>query len=253
VSGLEKSWSKFFKSGFYEQGWSLKIDPQRTREEVEGVLELLKPKSGSHIIDWCGGWGRHSVEFAKRGFEVTLLDFAPNHIERAKKAMQEAGVHLNLVCTDFRQTPSHIQANCAVNLFTAGISYLTEEDDIAALKSLHAALKPHALFMIDTMNLFWLVQNYIPKGWSESEDRSMRILESREFNFLINRNFSETTIIRRSGTSEEVQTLDHRIYSPAELASVLKRAGFTPIKLFGDFDGQPFTFDSRRIIMICEK
>lgn len=252
MSSLEQLWDKFFKSGFYEEGWRLKIDPQRTLEEVKGVLNLLKPKLGNHILDWCGGWGRHAIELAKLGYEVTLLDFAPNHIEMAKHAMTETCVHLDLVCADFRQTPPTIQADFAVNLFTAGISYLAEEDDIQALKSLHEALKPGARFLLDTLNLFWLVQHYNSHGWSESNDESVRMLEKREFNFLTNRNFSETTM-QRAGQPEEVQTLDHRIYSAAELASVLKRAGFEPIELYGDLDGQPFTFDSRRIVMISQK
>ena len=44
---------------------------------------------------------------------------------------------------------------------------------------------------------------------------------------------------------------DHslRVYSPAELARVLKTAGFVPQDLFGDFEGSEFTLNSKRVVM----
>lgn len=249
---LERDWDDFFQSGFYATGWSWTIDAQRTVEEVDGVIALLNPSPGSHILDWCGGWGRHAIGLAKRGFRVTLLDFAEKHIKMARQAASDAGIELNLLHADFRQTPVTIQADYAVNLFTAGLGYYTEEDDIRALSTLHAALKPGAKFLIDTMNLFWLVKNYIPRGWSQSSDGQIRHLGSRQFDYLTNRNRSEE-ILLKVDEPERKQFLDHRIYSPSELASVLRRAGFEPVALYGDFKGGEFTFDSRRIVMISER
>lgn len=249
---LEKAWENFFWTGFYADGWEFGIEPERTQKEVEGVLNLLNLPLGAHILDWCGGWGRHSLELAKRGFQVTLLDFTPSHIEWARRGAEEAGISLNLICADFRQTPASVQADFAVNLFTAGIGYLTEEDDVQALSSLHTALKPGALFLLDTMNLFWLVKNYQPRGWRESPDDTRRLWEKREFDFLTNRNHAEI-ICQETGGEERRQQTDHRIYSPAELAAVLRQAGFEPVQLYGEFDGQEFNFDSRRLIMISRR
>lgn len=248
----EKRWDEFFANGFYFEGWDFRIDPQQTQAEVDGILALLKPRSGIHLIDWCGGYGRHAVEFAKRGFQVTLLDKAPNHIEMARQAAEQAGVSIELVCADFRQTPALVQADFAVNLFTSGIGYLTEEDDVQALRSLYAALKPGALFLLDTMNLFWLARNYQPKGWEGDESGKKRLFDAREFDFWTNRNHSKT-ILWKEGQPERQMENDHRIYTPSELAAVLRRAGFEPVELRGGFDGQPFDFDNRRIIMISRR
>jgi len=249
---LEKRWQDFFWSEFYSEAWELKIDPQRAGQEVDGVLKLLDPSPGSHVLDWCGGWGRHSIPLAKKGFKVTLLDFAPNHIERAKKAAEATGVELNLICTDFRQTPASVEADFAVNLFTSGIGYLEESDDLLALKSLYTALNPGALFLLDTMNLFWLVRNYQARSGDMSKDGSQRLIEQREFDFWTNRNLSRLLYWEKD-KKEVKQRLEHRIYSPAELASLLNRAGFKPLRLYGDFDGSPFGFDTKRLILVSEK
>lgn len=250
MTGLYKKWKEFFDD-FYFQGWGWTIDDERTQREVDGVLELLKPPRGSHLLDWCGGWGRHAIEFAKRGFEVTLLDFALNHIEMAEAEMKKAGVELKLIHADFRETPVGVRADYAVNLFTAGIGYLTEQDDVIALTSLYRAMKPGGKLLIDTMNLFWLVRNYKSEGWSENEDGTIRHLSKREFDYFSNRNRSSEILLVNN--EEREAELDHRIYSPAELIAVLRRTGFNPTELYGDFDGSEFSFDSPRIVMVSEK
>lgn len=249
---LEQQWKEFFWSGFYADAWGFRIDPQKAEQEVNGVLNLLSPTPGSHILDWCGGWGRHSIILAQKGFKMTLLDFTPSHIQMAEQAAKAAGVELSLIQADFRQTPAHIQADFAVNLFTSGIGYLTEEDDLLALQSLYAALKPKALFLLDTINLFWIVKNYQPNGSGMSEDKSKRFIEQRQFDFWTNRNFSELLYWERGGKEVE-QRLEHRIYSAAELAKILRRAGFEPLELYGDFDGQPLDFNSGRLIIVSKR
>ncbi len=247
---LEKQWFDFFASGFYGEAWDFRKNFQ-TEEEIEGVLNLLQPKPGSHFLDWCGGEGRHSLILAQKGFEVTLLDWAPNHIEEAKRKSKEAGVKINFICTDFRETPSSIQADYAINMFTAGIGYFEEEDDSKALKSLHAALKKDALFLLDTLNLFWLVRHYQKRAGYMSPDRRERIIEEREFDLWTNRNKSRTLYWNRG--REEEKTFNQHIYSPAELIKLLKSSGFEPLELYGEFDGRPLSFDTERMIVVSRR
>ena len=60
------------------------FDKKDTEKEVDGVLAMMKPEPGSHILDWCGGWGRHAIPLAKRGFQVTLMDFSKEYLEQAE-------------------------------------------------------------------------------------------------------------------------------------------------------------------------
>lgn len=253
MAGLEQAWQEFFQSGFYaDRFWSFGIKPEQTFKEVEGVIKMLSIPAGAKVLDWCGGWGRHSLELARRGFRVTLLDFAQNHLARAQQDAEAVNLPLETVLADFRQTPSWIQADFAINLFTAGIGYLTEEDDIKALMSLRLALKPGALFLLDTINLFWLAKNYRASDWRQNDTGTQRLLEEREFDFLTNR-IRARLVYWEQGKEERRAVTDHRAYSPAELANILRIAGFQPLQLYGGFDGQPFSFDSRRLVMISRR
>ena len=249
----KEGWIYSFFGGeqsLYSKAYPWTFTAQQTEEEVESVLRLLKPKPKSHILDWCGGWGRHSIGFAKRGFRVTLLDLTKEYIEKAKADAGKAGARINTVCADFRETPSSIQADYAVNLFTSGIGFLEPEDDLRALKSLHQALKPKAKFLIDTVSLFWIVKNFQEKGWRDSPDKTKRVLEERKFDFWTNRNYATVIFQDTAKKIEEKEQVNIHMYTPAELSGLLRQTGFEPVELYGDFDGSEFNFDSRRLIMI---
>ena len=51
------------------------------------------------MLDLACGFGRHSLEFARRGYDVTGIDITPAYIdyanEQAKKRKFECKVHLS--------------------------------------------------------------------------------------------------------------------------------------------------------------
>lgn len=64
------------------------------RLEFDTTMHFLKkylPKKGL-ILDAGGGPGRYTIEFAKRGYDVILLDLAPANLEFAKKQVRKAKV-----------------------------------------------------------------------------------------------------------------------------------------------------------------
>lgn len=238
------------KDDFYGRAYESRLDDERSELEVELVLELLKPKPGAHLFDWVGGWGRHTIHLAKRGFRVTLLDFCAEYIEKAKEAAAQAGVEIETVCADFRETPSSIQADYAINLFTAGLGYLTEEDDLIALRSLHAALKPKAKVLIDTMNLFWIVKNFQESMWEEPCERNIRFLTKHRFDSWANRIYASAILQDLEAGTEMEREHSERIFSAAGLSRLMRAADFEPVEIYGGLDGTPYGFDTRRLVMI---
>lgn len=251
----ERQWQNLFWSGDYEKIWTGagKIKPP-TEEELNGILELLRcyPSPRSTILDWAGGYGRVAIPLAQRGYNMVLLDYAPNHIAEAEAQATKAGVKLRLICADFRETPSDIQAYYAINMFTSGIGYLSEQDDLAALQSLCKALKRGARFLLDTMNLLWLAANFQEKSGRMSEQGDFVEVEERWFDFATNRLHSHHLYRDRNGKDVEHE-LDHRIYSAPELIKLLGIAGFECKGVYGDFDSRPLGLDTKRLIIVSQR
>ena len=56
---------------------------EATPEEVDRII-LLTGLAGGRVLDLCCGPGRHSVEFAARGFRVTGVDRTAFLVEKSK-------------------------------------------------------------------------------------------------------------------------------------------------------------------------
>ncbi|MCX6811094.1 MAG: class I SAM-dependent methyltransferase [Candidatus Berkelbacteria bacterium] len=254
---MAKTWvDELFVSGIYRRLWPTEADiligSERSAREVTWALKLLgDPKPGSHILDWCGGYGRHALELARRGYEVTLLDYTASHLDEARQYAQEHDLSLRLVQADFRQTPAEIQADYAINLFSSGLGYLGTVEDHEALRSLHHALKDGADILIELMNWYRLIRRFAPKSWLRSEDGSLVLLEERELDFA-HGEIKNHYLIIENGQSRRVKGR-HVIYTPDRLADLLLSCGFEAVAFFGDLDGSPFDLDSPRLVVHAQR
>ena len=86
---------KAMESDWYEKIWTLDIQNQSwvedTRRQVDFVLEKLQLRGDERILDLACGFGRHSLELARRGFSVTGVDITPSYIEFAREEAKREG------------------------------------------------------------------------------------------------------------------------------------------------------------------
>jgi ubiquinone/menaquinone biosynthesis C-methylase UbiE len=78
---VRKEWNRLVRSLYF------KLEFDTTMHFLEKYL----PKKG-RILDVGGGPGRYTVELAKQGYRMTLLDFTPANLEFACRQIRRAGV-----------------------------------------------------------------------------------------------------------------------------------------------------------------
>ena len=66
----------FFRSD-YLNVYGHMFTAERAEKESAFVARVLELKPGAQVLDLCCGQGRHSVQLAKRGLQVTGLDLNP--------------------------------------------------------------------------------------------------------------------------------------------------------------------------------
>src|SRR5438445_13281208 len=57
---------------------------ERTRQEVDGLVELLALQANQRILDCPCGYGRHSLALASRGFQVVGIDINKEELNIAR-------------------------------------------------------------------------------------------------------------------------------------------------------------------------
>lgn len=97
VDSESREYKRLVKTYYSEQGlveWKRLVRDAYHRLEFDTTLHYLKkylPPSG-HVLDAGGGPGRYTIELAKMGYDVSLLDFTPEFLEVARRKIRKAGV-----------------------------------------------------------------------------------------------------------------------------------------------------------------
>ena len=81
-------------AGMVDREWERLDRDDFHRLEYDTTWRFLKKylPAGGRVLDAGGGPGRYTVELARRGYDVVLLDLVAENLERAKEEIGRAGV-----------------------------------------------------------------------------------------------------------------------------------------------------------------
>ncbi len=221
----------------------------RTGAQVEFAIQALRLTPGARVLDIACGVGRHSIELARRGYQVTGLDLSPTLLHIAAERAQRAGVQVNWVHADMREIPFTQEFDAAFNIFSSWGYLESEDEDQKVLAAVARALKPGGAFLLETAHRDWLIRHFQPHIWNEGI--GVLVLEDRMLDLLGGRLLSTWTALYDDGRRRQWQ-MSIRQYTAAELRRMLENAGFTVSQSFGGYDGAPLTLDSSRLILVAE-
>ncbi len=87
----------------WDSYWQEHTDPAETYDNddrVIGAILSLGDVRGKRILEVGAGSGRDSIELARRGAKVTVIDYVPSSLTVVGDNAKAAGVHIDMVCGD---------------------------------------------------------------------------------------------------------------------------------------------------------
>jgi len=76
---MQSNWQETFFRGVALDAWRRVINPDMTRVEVDFLERALGVETGARLLDIPCGNGRHAIELAGRGYNLTGLDLRRVH------------------------------------------------------------------------------------------------------------------------------------------------------------------------------
>ncbi len=216
-------WQTFFDAD-YARVWSQFEVAGATAAQVEGLWSLLGLREGSRVLDAPCGYGRISRPLAERGASVLGVDQSQALLEQAER--ERGGLpasRLRYLRHDLRTPLAEEGFDCALNIFTS-LGYGTEEDDVAILATLRAAVRPGGLVFVET-NHRDLVAALFARGEPPTQRLPDGTLVVEEPRFDPVRGRVETSWHWSGPSGEGRKSASLRVYSATELVRLLERAG----------------------------
>lgn len=129
-----------------------------TRQELSAVQRLaekLETGLNSPVIDIACGPGRHSIQLALDGYDVTGLDFSPGLLELASESAAQrsnGGTRPTFTAGDMRQLDFEDGAFNTVLVLGNSFGYFSEDDNLRALSEAYRVLADRGFFCVEISN-----------------------------------------------------------------------------------------------------
>jgi len=237
--------------GFFEGEWLDLVAPtqdERAGDQVDLIVERLGLAPGARVLDVPCGWGRHTLELARRGFRVTGVDLSPASLERARVAAGGEGLEVELVELDMRELPWEAEFEAVLNLWSSFGYFETDAENERALAAMARALVPGGALLLDTINPPGLFRAFRAQTWQEVSGGAL-MLEERRYVLETGRIETTWTFVRPDGERSELR-FSLRQYTVAELAAMFTRVGLVLEATLGGWDGSELTLDSFRALLV---
>lgn len=223
-----KQWYEELFSNFAKK-YDNEVFTKGTLQEVDFIEQEIAANKKISILDVGCGTGRHSIELAKRGHQVTGIDLSDNMLERARQKASESGVKVNYQQADARDFHFDEKFDMVIMLCEGGFSLMeTDEMNFNILKNASACLNAKGKFIFTCLNalfpLYHSVKDLIDEGTTGVHNGKFDIMQFREF--------SDYDVKDDDGKSMALKC-NERYYAPSEIRFMLSLLGFTKIEIFG--------------------
>lgn len=249
---------KQMQKDWYKKIWTLDIQNmswvEDTKRQVDFLVEKLNLTGNERILDLACGFGRHSLELARRGFDVTGVDITPDYITYASQTAEKEKLNARFICSDIRDVKFENEFDVVLNMADGAVGYLENDDEnLKIFEVISKALKSGGKHFMDIMNGSYAVTHFPCKLWDAGEN----ILTLSDFEW---DNETKTLIYGQldyrygeplpKPVTEEGNTI--RLYTLDEIKEIYEGLGMKVYESYADFSGK-LSSDNDIQLMICSE
>lgn len=225
---------------------------ERTQIEVNGVVNLLNLKGGESILDLPCGYGRHSIELAKKGFKVTGCDLNPTHLEKARRKAELANLEINWLLGNMLNVEITAKFDAIINMFYSFGFFENDKDNLQVLRNFYQNLKPGGQFLFHTdVNIPYLLSGEYKTYEERILSSGAKLIIRDEYHIETKRINGSWTILR--GKDEVKKSYSVRVYDTEEFTDMCESVGFRETRCYSDWEKTPYSPKNEEMMIVAIK
>lgn len=230
---------------WYKYGWTLDIKKQswteNTADEVDFLEKALGLTGGERILDLACGYGRHSLELARRGYRVTGVDITPAYVDDANKNARKERLTAEFFCDDLRNLRFENEFDAVLNMADGAIGYLENDaENLKIFDVIAKALKPGGRSFIDVQSGDYADAHFPQRLWEAgTHGLTLSAFEWNPQTRVLLYGQSDYAYGEPLAKPEMPCGNPTRLYTQHELEQILRERGLEAYAAYADVNGTP--------------
>jgi SAM-dependent methyltransferase len=223
---------------------------EEDRHQVARLVALLGLPSGARVLDCPCGQGRHAHLLAEAGFDVDGVDLSAPLLAHARA--RGAGRTLRYRRGDMRRLPARWTGrfDAVLNLFTSFGFFDDPQDDVRVIAEFARVLAPGGVLVWHGGDRDGVMARFVARDWWTTTDGTL-VAQERSFDPLTG--FLTVESNWRGPHANEDRVHRIRLYTPSQLAELMRSSGLVVEQAFDGFTDEPVTRRTSEMLLIARK
>jgi len=249
---VSDQWYEDFFQGINCDMWKDAMPPEVTKQEVDFLLGELHLQSGQHLLDIPCGFGRHAIEFAKRGYKVTGVDISATFVNDLAEKINSEKLDINVIRADILKVDLNDTFSGAICLGNS-FGYFNFDKMKLFIEKVSSCLEMGGRFII---NSGMIAESILPNFSHYSKNKTYTVGEiTMEVNNVYHAEDSymiSDLLYTKAGRTER-HSYKHYVFTLGEIKRLLKLYGLRTIATYGSTSKAEYKAGDQQVYIVAEK
>ena len=252
TNNISDNWYQDFFEGINCELWENAIPDEITQQEVYFLLSELNLQKGQRILDIPCGFGRHAIEFSKRGLNVTGVDISQTFIDGLNEKTRAESLHIKTMKADILNMQLSETFDAAVCLGNS-FGYFNLDKMKVFIEKVSASLEPGAKFII---NSGMIAESIMPNFAKYAEHKVYTVGNiTMEVNNVYN--VADSFMISNLHYTKDGETEDHAykhyVFTLGEISRLLQSCGLNIIITYSSTAKETYKLGDPQVYIVSVK
>ncbi len=249
TSNISDTWYEDFFKGINCELWEIAIPQEWTNQEVEFLITELNIKQGQSILDIPCGFGRHSVELAKKGYKVTGVDISETFLKTLSEKIKADSLSIETIHSDILSLPinkTYAGAYCMGNSF----GYFNYDKMKVFVEKVSSSLEAGSRFIINSGMIAESILQTFKKNRSYTIGTITMDITN---NYNVEDSYMVSQLLYTKEGKTEEHTFKHYVYTLGEVKRLLKSYRLNTIATYSSTAKEEYKLGDQQIYIVAEK
>ncbi len=252
VNQIKDNWYEDFFQGINCEVWEKAIPAEYTKQEVDFLVTELNLQEGQHLLDIPCGFGRHAIEFSKRGFNVTGIDISETFIKGLTEKIISEKLNIKAIQADILAIQLNQKFSGAVCLGNS-FGYFNIDSMKLFVEKVSSSLETGSKFII---NSGMIAESILPNFINYKKNNSYTVgnikmevtnVYNAEDSYMIS-----NLLYTKEGNTEE-HSFKHYVFTLGEVKRLLKLYGLNTIATYSSPSKAEYNLGDQQVYIVAKK